>query len=201
MHLNDLIEKIGPLKDWLTPKRILLLKPIFIAVTCLVFLSTVTHKTFVIPKQKRYHALEKRLKKMVKQIKEMNKTQKVAQTNISTRSNLLGYLNSETQDYVNYVNKRFIMDAQYRDIAFSSIDFKHSVRLKSKEIKAIGKAGVTKTELRMTITGSYKELAAYLQQIQSLPVLFNYQIVNIAKGKKDTDPIKMSLTLQIFFAR
>jgi len=154
---------------------------------------------FVQPKKSRYEALENRYVKMQQRIRDIQRKTKQQKPISDYHSKLLLSVQDESQDYVNYINKRFIIDPYQKDISYVTINFKHNVRILSKERKLVGGDFYIKSQLNVNLLGTFNGITRYLQTIHRLPVLFNYEKIYIVKSNQGAHPIQLDLALNFYF--
>ncbi|MFT5171506.1 MAG: Tfp pilus assembly protein PilO [Candidatus Marinamargulisbacteria bacterium] len=198
--VGELLEQYGHL---LSPKYAKAFTTPLIAAFCVLALFLASYQVVIVPKKTRLNAEKKALHTMKKRYKEFHKYQiKISTKDYKNKKRLLDHIYENPEDYVTNVNKLFIMNPMYKHLSFLNIKYTHDIRLAAADKRGIRANFFTKSELDLTLTGTYKEIGEYLFNISQYPFLFHFYNVSLDPNhgpNQKTQPIKMGLRIHFYF--
>ena len=162
-------------------------------------------KLLISPNYNKYRISKAKYRILVQKTKSLNQAKKQLEANeivVSKNKELLSHYNALNEDYIKYIYKWFINDKKYNTLKFTNIVYTHEIRLNRKErvLKRKEKREFLKSRLKLDITGDYEKIGRYINYINSLPVLFNTELLSI-KTEKSSKNLTLSLIIQIYFVK
>lgn len=177
------------------------------ALTLLIIIATslISYTLLIEPPYKKYKSSNAQFRLISQKTASLNRTKKELEQNskkLTENKKLLDHYNALNKDYNDYIYQWFINDTKHKALKFTNINYTHDVRLNKSErkLKRKEKKEFIKSRLKLDISGSYEQIGRYITYINSLPILFNTDLMSI-KSDKSSQKLTLSLTVQIYFVK
>jgi hypothetical protein len=192
MNLNNL--ELESYKIFIR-KNLIKIRPVLIVIISLLAISFLSLYLNVFSMQSKFLSEKKKFTLMQDKIKQ--------NININIANSLPNkeYKKKE-KDYIAFINEEFILNPKFQSLIYDHINYRHDIALTITERRIIQrkqKKIFTKSELELTLTGTYEQLGEYLWYLNEVPVLFNYSYLRILPVAGGKQLLNMVLKLHLYF--
>mgnify|MGYP000362338302 CR=1 FL=1 len=186
----------------LSPKMI----KIFVYMTLsLVLVSGLGFQHFVSPKKDRADVLKLRLvqeKEYRQKLSYYQNAEHIQNQDKEKTEPYLKHIFEKDEDYMAYINRHFINQSPLKKESFLKIQYRPNKQFNSDERKLMKDSQFSKANLELELIGNYQSFQKYLAHIQSIPLLFSIEKLNIRRAKKEVDTqLQLSLSLSFYFIK